>query len=91
VETCEIRLEATRNLGLVQRWRFVATDEFGEEINASEPFWSLSGLVFGTGREHARVRDLLHELAKDGWAAWSGDVDATRRRAWWAHRLYRAH
>ena len=91
-ESCEVRLEAGTNLGVVQQWRFVATiDQRGRRdiIEASEPFWSLSGLVFPMGSARTRVRDLLHKLALSGWHPW-GTAEATGRgRKWYAHRLYR--
>ena len=89
-ESCEVRLEAGRNLGVVQRWRFVAAKE-GEPgpVAASDGFWSLSGLVFPIGPAKTRHRQLLHRLALAGWEPWGQGEASTRGRAWYAHRLYR--
>ena len=91
MESCEIRLEAGRNLGLVQRWRFVAeidAETAPKLVEASDSFWSLPGLVFATGRERAVLGSLLHRLELAGWRQSVGE-GSTRGRPWYAHRLYR--
>ncbi len=84
-----MRLEAGQNFGVVQRWRFVATAVAGnrarETVAASDPFWSLAGLVFNTGPARTRLRQLLHRLAQDGWEPWGHGEASSRGRAWYAH------
>ncbi len=88
-ETCTIRLEAGRNLGLVQRFQFVARTDAGASVAVSAPFWSLSGRVFPIGPVRTSHRGLLHQLARAHWQAWGHGKQMPQGREWYAHRLYR--